>query len=877
MKSIFGGRALSRLSVGLAASACAATALAQDATWNSNPPNNVWNSAGNWTPMIVPTGTATFDASTVTSIGFSNPGTTTSIGTLQFNVGAPAYGFSIPSNVGPQQVLVRVTGAGVINNSAARPTFATSPGFSLIFPGSLVFANSSTAGNAVINNSGSLGFLDTSTAGNAAIVNGNLNLGILAFPGSTRFSDASTAGNATITNVGKAFLEFFGTSTAGNATITTGGLNALTTFHDNSSGGQARIIFELGGGVNLSFLTAAVMSVGSLEGPGTFDFGARQLTIGGNDLSTSFSGLAGIGGSLIKVGTGTLTLPLATYTGPTTVDGGTLAVTGSIATSGVTVNSGATLMGTGMISAALINSGGTLAPGTLGTPATFTIQGPLTLANGSLYLVQASPGAIAKTDVTGTATLTGSTALVSFASGAYQPGSYPILTATGGLGGTTFANFNTLGAASITGVTNPHLGYDANNVFLILDQGSVSALLPPGAPANAVNVAGSLDSFVNSGGSLAGTGFFNLFGLPAQERVAALIQLSGEVGASGGVLAATQQMNSFLSLMVNPFVEERTGLAGFGPASAYTAEAPLSPQARAAYAAFDAALADPVRDRRWSAWAAAFGGNAKVDGDVAVGSSDTTARTWGIAAGVDYRLSPTAVVGVAIAGGDANWGISNGLGSGKSDTMQFGAYGIRQFGATYLAAAGAYAWSQMSTERTVTLAGVDQLRADFDAGNFGARIESGHRLLSAANVGITPYASLQVQSLRLPDYSEVPTTGTAQFALTYTSRTATTTRAELGAWLDARLQRGKNHTRLFGRLAYIHDWRSDPAVTATFQGLPAPAFIVTGASVPDDLALVTLGAETRIYESIALAAKFDGEFGSGYHSYAGTGVIRVSW
>ena len=56
----------------------------------------------------------------------------------------------------------------------------------------------------------------------------------------------------------------------------------------------------------------------------------------------------GTGGSLTKVGTGTLDLTGAnTYTGNTNINAGTLAVDGSLASSSIFVNAGGTLGGNG--------------------------------------------------------------------------------------------------------------------------------------------------------------------------------------------------------------------------------------------------------------------------------------------------------------------------------------------------------------------------------------------------------------------------------------------------------------------------------------------------------------------------------------------------
>ncbi len=54
--------------------------------------------------------------------------------------------------------------------------------------------------------------------------------------------------------------------------------------------------------------------------------GAKNLTVGSNNLSTTVSGvISGLDGSLTKVGTGTMTLTnTETYTGVTTISAGTL-------------------------------------------------------------------------------------------------------------------------------------------------------------------------------------------------------------------------------------------------------------------------------------------------------------------------------------------------------------------------------------------------------------------------------------------------------------------------------------------------------------------------------------------------------------------------
>jgi autotransporter-associated beta strand protein len=96
-----------------------------------------------------------------------------------------------------------------------------------------------------------------------------------------------------------------------------------------------------------------------------------QATAGGSDCTLP----GATGGSLVKVGTGTLTLAgINSYTGATNVNAGALIVDGSIASSILTsVNSGAALNGSGTVGFTSVNAGGFLVPGPVGTPGAIAV------------------------------------------------------------------------------------------------------------------------------------------------------------------------------------------------------------------------------------------------------------------------------------------------------------------------------------------------------------------------------------------------------------------------------------------------------------------------------------------------------------------------
>jgi len=351
-----------------------------------------------------------------------------------------------------------------------------------------------------------------------------------------------------------------------------------------------------------------------------------------------------------------------------------------------------------------------------------------------------------------------------------------------------------------------------------------------------------------------------------------LTQLSGEVG-TGAQQATFYAMDQFLGVITDPFIAGR-GIPVGGDTTATGGLAYADEGTGKADASAVLSASQPL-EQRWRAWAAGYGGSQLTDGSSSVGSHDTRTDLYGIAVGADYSLSPDTVAGFAVAGGSTSFSV-DGQGSGRSDLFQAGAFFRHNEGAAYLTGALAYGFQDFTTDRSVPVSGTDHLRGEFDADVWSGRLEGGYRL-DAGGIGFTPYAAGQFSAFDMPSYAEQTISGADTFALAYNARSPTDTRTELGLRLDKSFAMPDGLVTLRGRLAWAHDFNPDRSLTATFQTLPGASFVVNGAAMARDSALVTAAVETKWRNGWSAAASFEGEFSNVTRSYSGKGALRYSW
>lgn len=306
-------------------------------------------------------GTLVIDSDTNGTFGSIGGGTTTVNGSSVFREPGGALNF----------LRLATAGSGVYSANGA--TVLSTDVFGYRPGGTINFFDTATAANGTFTiNSGVSGghggatiFHNNSTAADGRFtVNGGA--GKLADGGSMAFYDTATAGRAMITinggtaGGGEGRLQFFDNATAGSASLTAnggtnGGAGGSIWFAGAATGTTGAVTVNENGVLDISQSDTGV-SIGSLAGSSASPpfsankviLGSKNLTVGSNNLSTTFAGNFEGDGTLTKVGTGTLTLAAFAPQGimAVIVNAGTLRASAPFAFGNypkTTVSAGATL------------------------------------------------------------------------------------------------------------------------------------------------------------------------------------------------------------------------------------------------------------------------------------------------------------------------------------------------------------------------------------------------------------------------------------------------------------------------------------------------------------------------------------------------------
>ena len=354
-------------------------------------------------------------------------------------------------------------------------------------------------------------------------------------------TDGNFTYNSVIANPGSAVL---GLTKLGPNTLTLGGADTFTgptavtagaLLLNNAAAAQNSTVtvtpnngLQFGAGIG-SFTIGALAGAGNIA---LTDTGSTAVTLvaGGDNATTSYTGVLSGLGALTKAGTGTLTLGNAanTYAGATTINGGVLSIT-TLANGGAASSIGASTNA----AANLVLAGGTL----LYTGAAVTTDRSFTLGAAPRAIDSSGSGALTLSNAaavpnsgTGARTLTlqgSNTGANTFAGSLADQSSSALTNVTKAGAGTWFLT----GTSSYTGVTT--IGGGILNVASLSDYGVSSAI---GARAANQETSPSNVGLHFTGGTLQYTGST---AQSTNRQVRIFIGNGATIDASGSTAAAT--------------------------------------------------------------------------------------------------------------------------------------------------------------------------------------------------------------------------------------------------------------------------------------------------------------------------------------------------
>ena len=868
-------------------------------------------------------------SNTYTAGTFVNTG-----GTLQISSMANLGGTSSVYMFGGKLVVSEdMTMTGNLNfQNAASDTIAAAAGKTLSLGGNysfsqntaLIFGDTTNTGtvalnSSTINNPFSFGLNSTTLE----VAGGTLT-------GSSLNDFTSNAGSTTVQ--GGARLDLAGQDISvnkllGSGTVSTGTSTTITlTLGDNSAfsgviNGSGNLATVANATVTLSGAnaysgTTNVASGSTLNVTGGGQLGAGGVTIAGTlgvDKSADYTLAGALSGSgvLNKTGTGKLILSgsSTSFAGTTNVNGGTLAVNGTLSGT-LNVNSGGVLGGSGTAGDVNVLAGGVLAPGN--SIGTLTVNGNLTFNSGSIYRVEAdAAGNADKTVVNGALTIAG-TLDVQAGSGTYvRNTSYTILTNTG----TQTGSFATV--TSNLAFLAPTVTYNTNSVVLNLARNDAS-YSSVGGSNNQVIIgqyldrygSGSLANLINQIDNLSAGGARNAFDSLSGSQHAAGSQVAQGIGrafaqglaghlSNGGVggtgSAATGLLNGggnavSGSLPWGPAVDAPAQLAGLfsGAAAAASAISSTDTGGGATYkrsgrrdtgiaASGDSgSLWGRNPNASGGLWGQALGGGGHTDSNG--NGAGSNYRSGGFIAGADYALSPHWLIGVAGGYQRANWDANtngNAPASGKVETPMGAVYARYSSGPWMIAATGSYADNKFTTNRSVTIGTTTSTASStHSGGEWGASLQA-ELALAAGAWEVRPLAGLRYARLKEDAFSEI---GAGAANLSVDARTSSNTTLSAGVKGVRRFGTTGREGALELRVIASHLYGdNDAPVSARLAGQSA-SFTSNGTPLKRDAVTIGAGVSKRIGKRLSGFADLSYEDrGSGQNAYALSAGLRYTW
>ena len=403
----------------------------------------------------------------------------------------------------------------------------------------------------------------------------------------------------------------------------------------------------------------------------------------------------------------------------------------------------------------------------------------------------------------------------------------------------------------------------------------------PSLTENDRAVATALSDYVAGGGTLP-LGFAIIAATQTPGELAiSLAQLSGEV-STGVAPVGMQAMDDFLDTVIRsgrtPRVVPQPSRDEGIPVGMVREK--INEPYSGKYDSEPASVVEPLsypgpslQANNWDMWVSGYGSRNVTEGDARLGSHERTSNNRAIAGGLNFSQSESTNFGVALSWSKADFALSNRTGSGTSDTVLLALRGRTSSDRGYVEGALAVGRSSITTDRTVTIAGIDRLSAETTGNSVAAHVEAGY------NMGVfTPFAGLRAQSFKTGAYSESALSGSSSYALGYEAATTTSLRSELGVDMQwSKALNGGGVTTLGIRAAWGHEFASNTPGARSFVTVPGAMIGVSGAIPARDSVILSANMGVAAANGLSIDGGVNMEYSNNVQDYGGSVTVGYQW
>lgn len=282
-------------------------------------------------------------------------------------------------------------------------------------------------------------------------------------------------------------------------------------------------------------------------------------------------------------------------------------------------------------------------------------------------------------------------------------------------------------------------------------------------------------------------------------------------------------------------------------------------------------------DKGSSLWVTAGGSYTDMDSDD--NAAESTYEGTEFTIGYDYRADSGLLLGAALRFAKKELDVTGHASKNEADvdTVMFGLYGGHESslgqGMLRLTAGGTYGRHDVESERRIDVLSIHETnKADYKLTSYQLFGEAAYNFEAAENFFLEPYLNLSYIKVKNEQFFE---TGGPLTSLNSASKSSGNFSTTLGSRMEYKVN---ERFDLNAELAWQHTYGTlEPESVMAFNEGGGSQFLIKGAPLSSDAAIVGAGLDVGLTDNTALNLNYMGAFGTDSATHAGQAVFSFNW